>query len=178
MINKSNVRYILPLLSWMIIKIRLIDCAEAKKKKSNDLKQEMGQKPVVLKCKRGEIWEAYLGYNIGSEQNGVSQRFTRPVLIVQADKNNVKSPNTIIIPLSKLDNRKEEQKEIRLRLTEVLLSQNDVEDGKEKLLHSSILLCQNLREISKERLLFKITHINSSRWEDINKAIKYVLSLE
>ena len=45
--------------------------------------------------KRGEIYYANLGHNIGSEQSG-----TRPVIILQNDMGNRHAPTTIIAPLT------------------------------------------------------------------------------
>ena len=187
-INKNNVKFILPLLFWVKYKIKLIEKSEAKKQEIKECKKQKRKPPSVLKCSRGEIWEAYLGYNIGSEQNGVNQKYSRPVLIIQNDINNKKSPNTIIAPLSKIENRIDKEKEIsqeelkniksKLRLTESLLYKDDVKEGEEKLLHPSIVLLQNIREINKERLDYKITHIKDECWEEINNAIKYSLGID
>lgn len=187
LITKETVKSILPLLSWTESKIQLIMLADNKKWLAKQMKIE-GKKPIPpLQCSRGEIWDAFLGYNIGSEQNGVNEGFSRPVLIVQNEKNNKFSPNTIIVPLSKIENRndgkelsEDELQQIKqnLRKTEILLYKNNVKENEKELSHNSIVLCQNIRDISKERLDFKITHINDDCWKDINVALKNSLGID
>ena len=45
-------------------------------------KWTLEKNPNQFFFKRGEIWMSYIGINIGSEQNGSMQNFTRPVLIL------------------------------------------------------------------------------------------------
>ena len=45
--------------------------------------------------RRGDIFYADLGINVGSEQNG-----RRPVLIIQNDTGNAYSPTVIVLPLT------------------------------------------------------------------------------
>lgn len=181
--TRNNVDLVLPLIQWNITKIDLIISGEVKKQAAREAKQQRVPVPLPLLVSRGEIWEANLGYNIGSEQNEC-----RPVLIVQNDANNKKSTNTIVVPLSDLANRLKnkgdrteeeiiEETRSKLRPTEVLLPRECVQDGQEKLLYPSVLLCQNIREISKERLRFKVTIVDDSFRKDINAAICNSLGL-
>lgn len=48
----------------------------------NDVKI-MVEKRSPLKCKPRQIWWAYVGENIGEEQNGKGGKFLRPVLILK-----------------------------------------------------------------------------------------------
>lgn len=196
-INKRNVDLALPLLEWNKTKLALMTSAFEKQKAIKEAKEQIKQLrnkgqhaqaksvnvPQVLKVSRGEIWDAYLGVNIGSEQNATEENQSRPVLIIQTDENNKKSPNTIIAPLSKVENRNGDKEidleEIRqkLRPTEVLLEKDSVREGHKSLLNHSIVLCQNIREISKERLKFPITHIHDDNWTEINNAIKFSLGI-
>lgn len=51
----------------------------------NKEKQAINAKQVddTLLYKEGEVWVSYLGNNIGREQNGSVENFSRPVLIVK-----------------------------------------------------------------------------------------------
>lgn len=180
-INKHNVQYILPLLKWIIKKIELITISEDTKKEIKKCKELKQRPPKPLLCSRGEIWDAFLGYNVGSEQNGINSQFSRPVLIVQNNINNKRSPNVIIVPLTKIENRHEKDIESiksKLRATEAFLHKNDIKDGEVELKHHSIILCQNIREINKTRLNYKITNINDELWDNINIALKNALGID
>lgn len=182
--NKNNVYLVLPLMQWVVRKIDLMMSSEAFKKSISDAKKNKKPRPRPLLVSRGEIWQCELGKNIGSEQNE-----SRPVLIIQNDVNNKNSPNTLIVPLTSLENRNDnhapltpvaiEEHRAKLRPTEVLLLPEDARDGeKNKIAQPSVLMCQNIREINKERLEFRITHVKEDRWQDINEAIKNSLGLE
>lgn len=182
--NRNNVDLVIPLMTWVSKKIDLIVAADNFKKSVRLAKQQGKPKPRPLLVSRGEIWQCELGQNVGSEQNE-----SRPVLIIQNDVNNKLSPNTIIAPLTSLENRsnnnqpltQKEIEEIRsnLRATEVLLLPTDVKKGEKKTIAKpSILMCQNIREINKERLEFRITQIDETLWEKIDKAIKSSLGLD
>lgn len=189
MVTKNNVDIMLQLFNWTEIKAKLIFSAEEKKKQVRHAKDQNKKPPKPLQVSRGEVWETHLGLNIGSEQSGTEKNWSRPVLIVQNDHNNKKSPNTIIVPLSKIENRldknnnevsEEELKKIEgsLRPTEVLLRKNDVEEGEKNLSNPSIVLCQNVREINKERLVYRITKIKDKLWLTIDVALKNSLGID
>lgn len=58
--------------------------------KWNEVKKKIEQNtPGFFFPKRGEVWIAILGKNIGSEQNGSAKTFSRPVLIVKKFTNEV-----------------------------------------------------------------------------------------
>lgn len=182
-VTKQNVDIMLNLFEWTKIKSKMIISAEEKKQKVKEAKKKNQIPPKPLQVSRGEIWEAELGLNIGSEQS-----LSRPVLIVQNDFNNKKSTNTIIVPLSKIENRlnknaevtEEELKQIKekLRPTEVLLRKTDVKEGEKHLANPSIALCQNIREINKERLVYRITHVKTDLWNEINSALKSSIGID
>ena len=54
------------------------------KKKIEDKKNEPGKYP-----KKGEVWMCSLGKNIGFEQNGSEDGFSRPVLIIKKFNNKI-----------------------------------------------------------------------------------------
>lgn len=181
--TKENVDLVLPLLEWNLTKIDLITSADKKRQEAKKAKQAGHRPPQPLFVARGEIWEAYLGINVGSEQSE-----SRPVLVIQNEANNKKSPNTIVAPLSDLENRIKRKGSLteeqfldgvrsELRPTEVLLPRNCVNKGETQLRYPSILLCQNVRDVSKERLRYKITTIEETYWKSINEAISFSLGL-
>lgn len=181
--TKDNVDWVIPLLEWNKEKIQLIVSAEQKKKAVMEAKRQGKTPPSPMPIKRGEIWQAKLGHNVGSEQNK-----SRPVLIVQNDINNKRSTNVIVAPLSKVENRnntstqmtQEELEKIKLKIrpTEVFLEKDCVAKNEKPLDLPSILLCQNVRDLSKERLEHRITFIDDTElWEKINKALLFTLGI-
>lgn len=181
--NRTNVDSVLSLLEWTETKIDLVTAAYQKMLLIKQAKSEGKWVQGSIYVSRGEIWEAELGVNVGSEQSG-----SRPVLIIQNNEFGRKLPITIVAPLSKLENRnnsdgkftKEELDKIkeRLRKTEVFLPEDCVCKGEQPLKYPSIVLCQNLKEISKERLSFKIATLDEGYWNDINCAIKISLGID
>ena len=62
----------------------------------NIKKQLINKKNHFVKIKEGEIWWCSLGYNIGSEVYGKGKGFLRPVLVINAESDDM----FIGIPLS------------------------------------------------------------------------------
>ncbi len=55
----------------------------------NNLKKIIQEKKKRLFFKNGEVWWAYLGKNIGSEQDGKNTTFTRPIVIIKKFNNHL-----------------------------------------------------------------------------------------
>lgn len=91
------------------------------------------------KPKRGEIWTCELGKNIGSEENK-----TRPVIIIQNNIGNEKSPTTIVVPISN------KSKKIAVHI-QIRNSDYELVDSETKEL-TGIILCEQIRVVSKARL--------------------------
>lgn len=91
------------------------------------------------KPKRGEIWTCEMGNNIGSEENKI-----RPVIIIQNNTGNDKSPTTIIIPIS--NKPKKIAVHIELKRCDYILVENESEEI------SGTILCEQIKVISKARL--------------------------
>lgn len=91
------------------------------------------------KPRRGEIWTCQLGKNIGSEENKI-----RPVIIIQNNTGNEKSPTTIIVPIS--NRPKKIAVHIRLRNTDYNLAQGETE------FITGTILCEQIKIVSKARL--------------------------
>lgn len=176
----SNVDLVLDIVTWTKEKIALAEAADVKKKAAIEAKSKKQPAIIPLLVSRGEIWEAKIGVNIGSEQSE-----TRPVLIIQNDGNNKRSPNTIIAPITKVENRFKLKDPLsakniefiksKLRETEVLIVADSSKSN--PLDYSSILYLQNIKELSKERLTFPIGKLNETMWEEVNTAIKFSLGL-
>lgn len=69
----------------------------------NELKKQLaaGPPPPSAFPKSGEVWICALGHNIGREQNGGGQSFSRPVLIVHKFNNEM----FWVVPLSSKQKR-------------------------------------------------------------------------
>ena len=115
--------------------------------------------------KRGEIWTCQLGKNIGSEENKI-----RPVIIVQNDTGNEKSPTTIIVPIS--NRPKKIATHIELRNSDYKL----VEGEKNKV--TGTILCEQIKVVSKARLGRHVATLKSNFVENIlNSKLKVSLEL-
>lgn len=91
------------------------------------------------KPKRGEIWTCELGKNIGSEENKI-----RPVIIIQNNTGNEKSPTTIIVPIS--NRPKKIAVHIELRKSDYILLEDETEEI------TGTILCEQIKVVSKARL--------------------------
>ena len=111
-----------------------------------------------MKVKRGQLYFADLSPSIGSEQAGV-----RPVLVLQNDRYNAKSPTTIVAAVTGRHKN-------LMQLTHVLLSADSALPG-------SVVLLEQIRTIDKSRLGFYIGKQNKHELLLINQAIRQSLDL-
>ena len=104
--------------------------------------------------KEGEVWVCALGVNLGHEQNGVNENFSRPVLIVK------KFNNTMfwVIPLS----TKQKPLDFYFNFTDL--------DGQEV----SVVLAQ-LRLVSIKRVGRKMYDMPTDLFSEIKKRLKNFL---
>jgi mRNA interferase MazF len=116
-----------------------------------------------MEVKRGEIYFANLGdstCNLNSEQEGF-----RPVLILQNNIGNKYSPTVIVACLT--------SKIYKNRIpTHVFISAEDY-----NLNCDSLILCEQIKTIDKVRLKHKLTTINSTDQQRIDRALKLSLGL-
>jgi mRNA interferase MazF len=122
-----------------------------------------------IQCKYGEIYWAYLGKNVGSEQNE-----KRPVLIIQNDIGNRFGPTTIVAPITDPD--EERPKPLP---TEVLIhlesDKPDPDDPTKKLvIVTGVIRCQQIRVLSKARLENRICDLNDEELEKLNPQIDQI----
>ena len=135
MITINNVDDCLPILKWSADKFILND-AERRRQSTHKKNKNLG-KPRAIK--RGEIYGATLGRNIGSEQNGRS----RPVIILQDTFFSQESPTVLVAPLTAVYDKCGNHK--RIMKTHVLFSHP-------KLTKDSVIKLEHIRSISKNRL--------------------------
>lgn len=109
--------------------------------------------------KRCEVWTCQFGENVGSEVNKV-----RPVIIMQNDVGNCKSPTTIVIPITS----REERQPTHVGLEE----ENFVWIEREL---KGTALAEQVRIISKSRLGRKIAEITVPTMERIEEATRVAL---
>lgn len=112
-----------------------------------------------MKVKRGQLYFADLSPIIGSEQAGV-----RPVLVLQNDRYNAKSPTTIVAAVTGRHKK-------LMQRTHVLLSADSALPG-------SVVLLEQIRTIDKSRLGFYIGKLNKYELLLIDKAIRQSLALD
>lgn len=159
-INASNINIAIPLLEWMVDKIA-ISHNESVRSKQYVVTQKRDGKPRQLK--RGTIYYARLGKNIGSEQNGY-----RPVLVVQNHTANFSSPNVTIIPLTDaLDDNGNPKR--------VLSTHVELEHPSLKM--KSLAKTEYIVNISKSRLIDEICNIGKGKMLEIEDKIKLSLGI-
>ena len=100
---------------------------------------------------RGQVYECELGIGIGSEQ-----RKKRPVVIIQNNRSNEKSPNTIISPITHT-------------LTSAPISTKYDSDG--KLILDGYVMTGNIVTVSKARLGNKISNLTLSEMKIVEDEI-------
>ena len=113
-----------------------------------------------MELRRGDIYYADLNPVIGSEQGGV-----RPVLILQNDIGNRYSPTTIIAAITSRIHKAKLPTPVELPSEQSNLPQD------------SVALLEQLRTIDKQRLTEKVSHLDSSIMEQVDKALEISLGL-
>lgn len=107
--------------------------------------------------KRGDIFYADLRPVVGSEQGGI-----RPVLILQNDIGNRKSPTTIVVTMTSRVNKKSNMP------THVILHKDDTYG----LPKDSVIQCESFRTIDKKRIKEKIGCVNEESLESVMRNVK------
>lgn len=110
--------------------------------------------------KRGEIYWVDWGKGKGSEQAGI-----RPALIIQNDRGNKLSPNTIIASCTTALNAP----------YPFLVHYTSEESGMDK---GGTVDLGSIQTISKERLTDKCGQLDATKMEEVDEAIKVSLGLE
>lgn len=119
--------------------------------------------------KRGHVYYVDLGFNQGSEANGI-----RPCLVVQNDIGNKYSSTTIVIPISQKNNRNNKDK---LLPTHVLLEPWMQKKGKDFKKLNGIVMTEQIRTIDKNRIKFLVGILNLQAMSFIDKAILIAISI-
>lgn len=112
---------------------------------------------------KGTIVNVFFGENVGYEKSG-----QRPALIVSTDNINRNSGNVIVVPLTKIDNK---------RGKPLLHTQYVLKKSKYKLTFDSVIQCEDVRCVSKERLGSILDKIDKYDAEQVEKRLKYTFSL-
>lgn len=107
--------------------------------------------------KRGDIFYADLRPVVGSEQGGI-----RPVLVLQNDIGNRKSPTTIVVTMTSKVDKKNNQP------THVMLYKDDTYG----LPKDSIIQCESVRTIDKKRFKKKIGCVNEDSVDSVMHNVK------
>jgi len=161
-INRQNVDAAIPLLEWTKDKIDL-SYNESVRVRNYLSSGKQRNKPRIVK--RGGIYYALLGRNVGSEQNGY-----RPVLVVQEKKANVTSPTVLIVPLTDAYDKNGRPK--RLLGSHVFIRHPSLKKD-------SIIKTEYIRSISKNRLrdLVCVLDPNSQTMKDVDSCLKNILGI-
>lgn len=109
---------------------------------------------------RGKIFLADLNDKIGSEQKGI-----RPVLVIQNDTFNLRSPTTIVAPITTKADKKPDM------LTHIPYHNVDEDID-------VMVLLEQITTIDKSRLLCFIGDMQEDTMKKVEEAAKYILSIE
>ena len=112
--------------------------------------------------KRGDLFWCNLPNMGNSVQSG-----HRIVMVLQNDKGNKFSPLTIVVPLTKLINK-------RGLPTHVILNKSE-QNG---LVYDSTIICENIITLDKRSLNNKVGNIESFKMKQVDRAVKISLGLE
>jgi mRNA interferase MazF len=123
----------------------------------------------IMPVKRGQIYWAVLGKNVGSEQNE-----KRPVLIIQNDKGNRFGNTTIVAPITTGGQGKLMPTEVKIDLVE-LDTTPGVVPGTTKTLITGVIRLQQIRVLSKARLEKIICDLNDSNLSTLNPNVGTIM---
>lgn len=110
-----------------------------------------------MQIKRGDIFYAYLGQTVGSEESGY-----RPVLVVQNDIGNKYSPTVIILPLS---SKKKKYLPVHIGYNSDFLPKN------------STILAEQIRTIDRKRLDIYLGKTDEITMRKVDEALKISLGV-
>lgn len=113
-----------------------------------------------MSIKRGGIFYVNLNPSKDSEQAG-----RRPVLVIQNDIGNEKSPTVIIAPLTTKKYSKEYPTNVNIK------------KGVANLKNDSTILMSQIRTLDKKRLEEKVGHLPMDLINEVDEAIKISLGL-
>ena len=113
-----------------------------------------------MSIRRGDIFYVNLDPSKGSEQSG-----RRPVLVIQNDIGNEKSPTVIIAPLTTKKYSKEYPTNVNIK------------KGVANLKNDSTILMSQIRTVDKKRLEEKVGHLPPDLISEVDEAIKISLGL-
>lgn len=115
---------------------------------------------MAIAVLRGDVVLVDLNPVQGSEQAGV-----RPALVLQTDRANATSPNTIIAPFTS-------------KIRAVLLpSHIFVASGEGGLRLDSVLLCEQVRVIDKQRIQAVWGHLSDERMAEVAGGLRAALDI-
>lgn len=120
---------------------------------------EVSQKPADQRMKKGDVYYADLGENIGSEQSG-----RRPVVIMQNDTGNAYSPTVTVVPAT---SRKKHN-----------IPTHVPARGEDGLDENTVFLAEQVRTVDKKRLKKFVCRLSKESVGDIERAILTELGIK
>lgn len=115
------------------------------------------------KVKRGQVYWCHFGYNVGSE---MSKESPRPCVIIQKDVINIKSPNTIVVPITH-----------DTSTVPCLVPINTIKNEEDEVILDGKVNVSNILCVSKARLTNYIATLSNSEIKAIDEAIAKQLNL-
>lgn len=95
----------------------------------------------------------------------------RPALVVQADKNNQRLSNTIVVMITRTTKRAQHE------ATQYLLDPATPEGNVAGVLHPSAITCENLLTVEQQLIIRKIGSLSATSMEHIGSCLKAALQL-
>ncbi|MEK5061854.1 type II toxin-antitoxin system PemK/MazF family toxin [Paenibacillus sp. FSL H7-0326] len=139
------------------------DSKEINKQRPNDGK-EKNQHP--LKPIRGQIYNAFLGENLGSELSG-----EHPVIILQNSSGNLFSQKVNVVPIEGDGNKVKKPYQIKL-------TSNELEDGVILKKDPSRVIISDIITIDKARLGLLVGKVKKEKMKEISKLIASQLEIK
>lgn len=158
-IDKKRYQTSLRYIGWLDKKVTIHKMSE----EQNILKTKNEDKKHPIVPKRGEIYLAELGENIGKEINN-----QHLVIIIQNDKGNYFSNTTVCIPIS--SNKKLFKTHEQIEKKDIISGNLDIYPSKAK--------TEQICYLDKARLKNKIAVLSKEKMDSISKRLKLNLDIE
>ncbi|WP_248928666.1 type II toxin-antitoxin system PemK/MazF family toxin [Paenibacillus hamazuiensis] len=129
-------------------------------------KEGKEKKQHPIKPIRGQIYNAFIGENVGSELSG-----EHPVIIIQNTAGNLFAQKVNVLPIEGDGNVVKEPYQVKL-------TSDDLEDGVQLLKDPSRVIISDVLTIDKAKLGIKVGKIKDEKMKKINECLMIQLELD
>ena len=122
--------------------------------------------PAFISLRRGDVVLVDLDGSRGTEKRNDATSKSRPCVVVQNDRGNLKSPLTIVVPLTDAKQFKDYREQVFVTAAELGSGGKD-----------SVIECGHVRSIDRNRILKPLGHIDPIVLPRLDRALKASLGL-